>query len=120
MPKKTSTKKQTTTSEKKAPQKDLTPEIMEQLNTILDPELGIGIVDLGLVYDVKVEGKTAHVKMTLTTMGCPIGPMLIEQIETILTTMFDEIESTTTEIVWDPPWSPEKMKPEIRELMQGF
>lgn len=109
--------------------KNLINEIYNQLNTILDPELGIGIVDLGLIYDVKLEKKsaaapaaaTAIVTMTLTTMGCPVGPMLIEQIETVLTTLFpDEIKSAHVEITWDPPWSPEKMKPEIRELMQGF
>lgn len=102
------------------PNKDLIPKIYEQLNTILDPELGIGIVDLGLVYDIKVKNKIAEIQMTLTTIGCPIGPMLIEQIETVLTTMFSEIERVHVEIVWDPAWSPEKMKPEVRELLQGF
>jgi metal-sulfur cluster biosynthetic enzyme len=54
-------------------------------------------------------------------MGCPVGPMLIEQAEVVLTSLFpEEIEKTTVEIVWDPPWSPDKMKPEVRELMQGF
>ena len=118
MPKKIPVKKK---SDSKSVKKNLIPEITERLNTILDPELGIGIVDLGLVYDVQLEKKTALIKMTLTTMGCPIGPMLMEQIELILTTMFpDEIHHTNVEIVWDPPWSPEKMKPEVRELMQGF
>lgn len=106
---------------KSIPPKNLIQEIYEQLNTILDPELGIGIVDLGLIYDVKLEGKTAIITMTLTTMGCPVGPMLIEQTETVLTTLFPkEIKAAHVEITWDPPWSPEKMKPEVRELMQGF
>ena len=99
----------------------LIEEVMNQLNTILDPELGVGIVDLGLIYDVKIENKVAVITMTLTTMGCPVGPMLIEQVDMILPTIFPEhIESAHVEIVWDPPWSPEKMKPEIRDLMQGF
>lgn len=133
MPKKTPIKKSPKRTLKKTvkktiPPKNLINEIYNQLNTILDPELGIGIVDLGLIYDVKLEKKsagattaTAIVTMTLTTMGCPVGPMLIEQIETVLTTLFpDEIKSAHVEITWDPPWSPEKMKPEVRELMQGF
>lgn len=100
---------------------ELIAQVYNQINTILDPELGVGIVDLGLIYDVKIENKTALITMTLTTMGCPVGPMLIEQIDMILPTIFPEaIEKTLVDIVWDPPWSPEKMKPEIRDLMQGF
>lgn len=109
---------------KKSPQKpssELITQVYNQLNTILDPELGVGIVDLGLIYDVRIEKKTALITMTLTTMGCPVGPMLIEQIDLILPTIFPEaIEQAHVDIVWDPPWSPEKMKPEIRDLMQGF
>ena len=103
------------------PNPELIAQVYNQINTILDPELGVGIVDLGLIYDIKIENKTALITMTLTTMGCPVGPMLIEQIDMILPTIFPEaIEKTLVDIVWDPPWSPEKMKPEIRDLMQGF
>lgn len=107
---------------KKIPKQDkaLVQEITDQLNTILDPELGIGIVDLGLIYEVVVVKRTCYIKMTLTTMGCPIGPMLAEQIDLLIPTIFDEVDDTAIIIVWDPPWTAEKMNPEIRELMQGF
>lgn len=125
LPKKKITPAKKTKVIKKKPVQKADPQLIaqvyNQMNTILDPELGVGIVDLGLIYDVKIENKTALITMTLTTMGCPVGPMLIEQIDMILPTIFPEaIEKTLVDIVWDPPWSPEKMKPEIRDLMQGF
>lgn len=99
--------------------------IASALNEILDPELGIGIVDLGLIYGVTLEklpsGKyDAIIIMTLTSMGCPVGPMIMEQVQSYVPQFVPDIESAGVQIVWDPPWSPDRMKPEIKDMLFGF
>lgn len=97
----------------------LQAKIEEQLKTVLDPELGISIVDLGLVYGVSVtkSGK-AKVTMTLTTMGCPMFGVIEAQIEEALMAI-PEIEDVKTEITFDPPWDPSKMT-EAAKAQLGF
>lgn len=90
---------------------NLEKEIWKQLTTVLDPELGISIVDMGLIYGVKTT-KTGRVKitMTLTTMGCPLFGVIEKQIEEALMTI-PEVNDVKTEITFDPPWDPSKMTP---------
>lgn len=100
-------------------------EVAKALNEILDPEIGIGIVDLGLIYGVNLEklpsGKCdAIIIMTLTSMGCPVGPMIMEQVESMVPQLVPTIESTSVQIVWDPAWSPDRIKPEIKDMLFGF
>lgn len=90
----------------------------EIINQVIDPEVGIGIADMGLIYDLKVEKGVATVVMTLTSMGCPMGPELTTDIDGILR-LQDEIQDVEIEVVWDPPWGPDKMKPEIRDMLFG-
>lgn len=93
-------------------------ELTEALNAVEDPELGMGIVDLGLVYEVAVEGASATITYTLTSMGCPVGPYIAEQIETVARGTAG-IEEVATELVWTPPWSPERMSDDAKFVM-GF
>ena len=88
---------------------DLKTRIDEQMKTVLDPELGISIVDMGLVYGVTVTktGK-AKVTMTLTTMGCPLFGVIEAQIEEALMAL-PEIHDVETKVVFDPPWDSSKM-----------
>jgi metal-sulfur cluster biosynthetic enzyme len=100
-----------------------TEEIREQvtqaLQTVNDPELGIDIVNLGLVYEIQVDDdNNVKVEFTLTTMGCPIGPMIDEQIKEA-TAHIEGIGEVTTEMVMYPPWSPEKMSPLAKSAL-GF
>lgn len=90
--------------------KSLKDRVLEALEEVIDPELGIDIVNLGLLYDVKMseDNKHAIVEMTLTSMGCPLAPIIIEQVETAMLSI-DEIEKVDVEIVWDPPWTKDKM-----------
>lgn len=88
------------------------------LNQVIDPEIGVGIADMGLIYDLKINDGVADVVMTLTSMGCPAGPELTTDIDAILR-LQDEIKDVQIEVVWDPPWSPDKMKPEIRDMLFG-
>jgi metal-sulfur cluster biosynthetic enzyme len=86
-------------------------QVTEALKTVDDPELGIDIVNLGLVYNVDVDDDfDVKVDFTLTTMGCPIGPMIDEQIKQA-TAHIEGIGELTSELVMYPPWSPEKMSP---------
>ena len=93
-------------------------QVVEALRAVEDPELGMDIVELGLVYDVEVEGPKVKVIHTLTSMGCPVGPMIQENIDEIARSMSD-VEDVEVELTWDPPWSPEKMSEDAKFIL-GF
>lgn len=97
----------------------LVDQVMDALRRVNDPELGINIVDLGLVYDVRVEDRTVHIDYTLTTMGCPIGPLIEEQIRQMLEPVegVDEVEA---EMTLSPPWTPDKMSEEAKAALGFF
>ena len=93
-------------------------ELRDALNTVEDPELGMGIVDLGLVYDVAIDGAKATVTHTLTSMGCPVGPMIQEGIHEAASRV-PGVEDVEVELTWDPPWSPERMSDDAKFIL-GF
>ena len=93
-------------------------DVTEALRGVEDPELGMDIVELGLLYDVEVEGPKVKVIYTLTSMGCPVGPMIDEQIN-MVTAQVPGVEEVETELTWDPPWSPEKMSDDAKFIL-GF
>jgi metal-sulfur cluster biosynthetic enzyme len=93
-------------------QKDL---IREMLKDVMDPELGVNIVDLGLVYDVNIsEVNDVEVVMTLTSMGCPLGPVITGEVSRALSGLLG-IGETSVKIVWSPPWTPDKMTEDARD-----
>ncbi len=94
-------------------------QVIQALRQVDDPELGINIVDLGLVYDVSIEGDAVHVTYTLTTMGCPIGPLIEQQIKQMIEPI-DGIERVEAEMVLSPPWTPEKMSEEAKAALGMF
>jgi metal-sulfur cluster biosynthetic enzyme len=94
-------------------------EVFEALKTVNDPELGIDIWNLGLVYEVDVnDAGDVKIDFTLTTMGCPIAPLIDAEIKQA-TQYIEGIGEVTTELVMYPPWSPEKMSPLARSAL-GF
>ncbi len=94
-------------------------QVLEALKQVIDPELGINLVDLGLVYDVAIEGADVRVKMTLTTPGCPMHDSLVKGAERALRRV-PGVVSAAVELVWDPPWSPNMISPEgIAAMQQG-
>jgi metal-sulfur cluster biosynthetic enzyme len=100
-------------------QEELKEEVIAALKTVNDPELGIDIWNLGLVYEVDIDGENnVKVDFTLTTMGCPIGPMIDEEIRAG-TQYIEGIGKVTTEMVMYPPWTPEKMSPLAKSAL-GF
>ncbi len=90
-----------------------TEDIYNALASVYDPELGLPVTDLGLVYDVRIEGKTANVKMTLTSMGCPLADTLCDYAKRAILQV-EGIEDAKVEIIWDPPWSVDMMSDEAR------
>ena len=99
---------------------ELTDEaVLEALKGVIDPELGINIVDLGLVYDVDIDADTVHITYTLTTMGCPIGPLIEEQMARLLAEV-PGVERVDAEMVLRPPWSPEMMSEEAKAALGYF
>ncbi len=93
----------------------VTPELVkEALKEVYDPELHYNIVDLGLVYDIQCrDDGTVYVLMTLTYPGCPIGPMIIEQVDEIVGNL-PGVKAVDVEFTFDPPWTPERMSEEAR------
>jgi metal-sulfur cluster biosynthetic enzyme len=94
-------------------------DVREALKAVLDPELGINIVDLGLVYDVDIADGHVHVTYSLTTMGCPIGPLIEAQMHQLLDPL-PGVDSFDAELVLRPPWSPEMMSEEAKEALGYF
>lgn len=88
----------------------------QALRQVKDPELDMNIIDLGLVYDVEVAGGEVRVKMTLTSPGCPAGPMITNDAYRVLRGL-EGVTDVDIEIVWEPYWTPERMDPKIRALM---
>ena len=97
----------------------LREQVLEALKNVHDPELGINIVDLGLVYDVEFQGDTVHVTYTLTTMGCPIGPLIEAEMKQWLSAV-EGIENVNAEMVLRPPWTPEMMSEEAKAALGFF
>jgi metal-sulfur cluster biosynthetic enzyme len=93
-------------------------EVIEALRQVEDPELGMDIVDLGLLYDVEVEGPKVKVTHSLTSMGCPVGPLIQEDIARV-TRELPGVEDVDVELTWDPPWTPEKMSDDAKFIL-GF
>ena len=94
--------------------------VREALKHVVDPELGINIVDLGLVYDVRIspEGRV-HIEYTLTTMGCPIGPLIEHQMQSFLEGV-PGVTAVEAEMVLRPAWSPEMMSEEAKAALGYF
>jgi metal-sulfur cluster biosynthetic enzyme len=84
------------------------------LKEVLDPEIGINIVDLGLIYSLKVNEGRIAVTMTLTSPTCPMGDLLLDEVEAALGRLAPDAQ-IDLEVVWEPPWSPEKMSAAARE-----
>ncbi|MEM4367501.1 MAG: metal-sulfur cluster assembly factor [Candidatus Aenigmatarchaeota archaeon] len=90
-------------------------QVMKKLKECYDPEIPINIVDLGLVYDVKIEGKNVYIKMTLTSIGCPLAGFISEDIQNKIKEL--GAENVEVEIVWDPPWAPDKMSKQAKAIL---
>ena len=93
-------------------------EVEEALSNVIDPELGLDFVELGLIYGVDIEGGRVHVTFTLTSPACPIGPQVSEQIEEFVGEL-EGVDSVSSSMVFSPPWTPEKMTEDAKFAL-GF
>jgi metal-sulfur cluster biosynthetic enzyme len=93
-------------------------EVLEALRQVEDPELGMDVVDLGLVYDVELEGAKAKVLYSLTSMGCPAGPLIAGDIERVALEV-PGVEDVELELTFDPPWTPDRMSEDAKFIL-GF
>jgi metal-sulfur cluster biosynthetic enzyme len=93
-------------------------DVREALRVVEDPELGMDVIDLGLVYDVKLELPQVTVIYSLTSMGCPAGAMIEQQIREVVQSM-EGVDEVVTDLVWTPPWSPEMMSDDAKFVL-GF
>jgi metal-sulfur cluster biosynthetic enzyme len=93
-------------------------EVQEVLRDVIDPELGLDFVELGLIYDIEIEDGTVKVTYTLTTPACPIGPQVAEQIEEFVSEL-DGVQQVDPVMTFTPPWGPEKMSEDAKFAL-GF
>ena len=94
-------------------------QVRTTLRRVKDPELNLNIVDLGLVYEIKVnEGADVHVQMTLTSPGCPSGPEIMSDAQRAIEGL-DGARNVDIELVWTPYWTPERIDPRLRAFLGG-
>jgi metal-sulfur cluster biosynthetic enzyme len=93
-------------------------EVTDALRDVIDPELGLDFVELGLIYEVEVTGGSVRVTYTLTSPGCPIGPQVSEQIEEFVSEL-DGVEDVESTMTFSPPWTPERMSEDAKFAL-GF
>lgn len=92
-------------------------QVMEALRSVIDPEIGINIVDLGLIYNVEVKDENIHVEMTMTTPACPLNRMITMHANRALKTKLPTAKSIEVKMVWDPPWHPSMMTSAARQQL---
>jgi metal-sulfur cluster biosynthetic enzyme len=93
-------------------------EVVEALHQVEDPELGMDIVELGLMYDVEVDGPNVKVLYSLTSMGCPAGAMIADGIIDVASSV-SGVENVEAELTFDPPWTPDRMSEDAKFIL-GF
>ena len=93
-------------------------EVLKVLSEIYDPEIPVSIVDLGLIYDIKIDDGNVYIKMTLTAPGCPMHALVKEWVKEAVS-QIKGVKKVDVEFVWDPPWTPDRMSPKAKALL-GF
>jgi metal-sulfur cluster biosynthetic enzyme len=88
-------------------------EVEEALTNVIDPELGLDFVELGLVYDIEVDGSDVYITFTLTSPGCPIGPQVTEQMKEFVSEL-EDVENVYPKMVFSPPWTPDLMSEDAK------
>lgn len=87
----------------------LKDKVFEALEEVIDPELGVDIVNLGLIYEVNIEEEKAQIVMTMTSMGCPMAGQIMAGVKASILENVEEIKTVNVDIVWSPPWTKERM-----------
>lgn len=90
--------------------------VLESLRDVIDPEVGLNVVELGLVYGIRIDGGRVHVALTMTTPACPLGDQIVRDAE-IRVERVEGVEAVHVELVWYPPWGPERMTPAAKKAL---
>ena len=93
--------------------------VLEQIKQIIDPDIGLNIVDMGLIYGVDINDDIVNITMTLTSPGCPAAPQLLNGSQTV-DQQLDGVEEVNVNVVWTPPWDPEMMSEEAKDELGIF
>jgi len=95
--------------------------VLEELSSVHDPEIPVNIVDLGLIYEMEFDEETSEleIEMTLTSMGCPTADSIVREVE-LTSEQVDEIENAEAELVWQPPWTPDKVSEKGRTQLNAM
>lgn len=96
---------------------ELHPAVVKALRRVVDPEVALSIVDVGLVYGVRVTGAACHVRLTMTSAACPVTDVILEEAGVELERAVPALPRIEIELVWEPPWTPERMSPSARKFM---
>jgi len=98
---------------------ELQDEILEELQSVHDPEIPVNIVDLGLIYDMEIDDGDVDIEMTLTSMGCPTADSIMREVE-LTSEQVDGVENAEVELVWQPPWTPDNVSDEGRAQLSAM
>lgn len=93
-------------------------DVMNVLKQCYDPEIPVNVVDLGLIYGVDIEGDTVNIEMTLTAPGCPMHSLIARDVKQKVETL-DEVNQANVQVVWDPPWTPDRLSEKAKKIL-GF
>jgi metal-sulfur cluster biosynthetic enzyme len=96
---------------------DLRETVQRALQRVVDPEVAMNIVDVGLVHRVRVDGEGAHVRMTMTSAACPMADVIVEDVEAELADALPGHPPVAVEVVWEPAWTPERLSAKARRFM---
>ena len=91
--------------------------VLDALASVVDPEMSLGIVDIGLVYGVDVSPERVHVTMTMTSPACPVTDVIADDVEIALRDALPDARSVEVEFVWEPAWTPDRMTERARDVM---
>ncbi len=91
--------------------------ILGALRSVIDPEMALSIVDVGLIYRVTVDDARVHVLMTMTSAACPVADVILEDVQDALDRVLPAQYAVEVELFWDPPWTPERLSPRARAFM---
>ena len=91
--------------------------VVAALTKVVDPELALSIVDVGLVYGVSIAAERAEVLLTMTSAACPVAGLIVEEVESELERVLPQGTEIDVELVWEPPWTPECMSPLAKSFM---
>ena len=94
--------------------------VWEALKQVMDPEVGINIVDMGLVYQVEIRGDRANIEITMTSPSCPLHVSIAEEARRTVLRNNPSLSEAEVQVVWDPPWTPERMSEEAKKILGQF